>query len=201
MTTISRVKQVLKVIWEEHVAPRRIKRIANYWDRTALACWQCNLGRAYGCHAGQRYRSCRSGGVVLVLLHFSHEFLFNPHFDLDELDYIIRKGIWHRIQRYTMRTEILSTFHTRVECISQRHYTHIETNACPDVEKCQKPCQLEARGLPSNTWMPGPTRANDSSFARCTSTQRRNKVPIGYNGTLQIHPQTAPSLLTIITKI
>jgi len=32
-------KQVLlKVIWEEHVAPRRIKRVANYWDRTALAC-------------------------------------------------------------------------------------------------------------------------------------------------------------------
>jgi len=54
---------------------------------------------------------------------FLHEFLFNPHFDL-EPDYIIRKGIRHRIQRYTMRTEILSTFHTLVECISQRHYAY-----------------------------------------------------------------------------
>jgi len=33
------LKQVLlKVIWEELVAPRRTKRVANYWDRTALAC-------------------------------------------------------------------------------------------------------------------------------------------------------------------
>jgi len=54
---------------------------------------------------------------------FSHEFLFNPHFDLEH-DYIIRKGIRHRIQRYTVRTEILSTFHTRVESISQRHYAY-----------------------------------------------------------------------------
>jgi len=54
---------------------------------------------------------------------FAHEFLFNPHFDL-EPDYIIRKGIQHRIQRYTVRTEILLTFHTRVECISQRHYAY-----------------------------------------------------------------------------
>jgi len=47
---------------------------------------------AYGRRARQRYGSCRSGGVAFVLLHFSHEFLFNPHFDL-EPDYIIRKGI------------------------------------------------------------------------------------------------------------
>jgi len=30
------VKQVLKVIWEKRVAPRRIKRVANYWYCTAL---------------------------------------------------------------------------------------------------------------------------------------------------------------------
>jgi len=29
---------LLKVIWEERVAPRWIKRVTNYWDRTALAC-------------------------------------------------------------------------------------------------------------------------------------------------------------------
>ena len=64
-------------------------------------------------------------------------------------------------------------------------------------KKCRKPCQkqplpLEARGLPSNTWMPGPTTLttpNESSIAVRTSTQRHNKVPIGYNGTPQIHPK------------
>ena len=38
-------KQVLKVIWEQRVAPRWIKRAANYWDHTALACWHWDLGR------------------------------------------------------------------------------------------------------------------------------------------------------------
>jgi len=36
---------VLKVISEKRVAPRRIKRVVNYWERTALTCWQWNLGR------------------------------------------------------------------------------------------------------------------------------------------------------------
>ena len=52
--------------------------------------------------------------VLSVLCYiFVHKFLFNPHFDL-EPDYIIRKSIRHRIQRYTVRTEILPIFHTRV---------------------------------------------------------------------------------------
>ena len=54
-----------------------------------------------------------------------------------------------------------------------------------DFEKCRKPCQkqplpLEARGLPYNTWMPGPTpltTPHDSSIAICTFTQWRNKNP------------------------
>jgi len=84
-------------------------------------------------------------GVLRLFWYiFAHEFLFNPHFDL-EPDYIIRKGMRHRIQRYTMRTEILLTFHTRVEWISQRHITPIETNACADAEKCHKPCQKHFR--------------------------------------------------------
>jgi len=66
--------------------------------------------------------------VLVGMLHlfwyiFVHEFLFNSHFDL-EPDYIIRKGIRHGIQQYILHREILSTFHTRVECISQRHYTY-----------------------------------------------------------------------------
>jgi len=52
---------------------------------------------------------------------FAHKFLFNPHFDL-EPDYIIRKPIVHRIQR---RREILSTFHTRVDHRSVRHFATV----------------------------------------------------------------------------
>jgi len=48
---------------------------------------------------------------------------------------------------------------------------------------------------PSNTWMPGVTpltTRNDSSIAAHTSAQLRNKVPIGYNGMPQIHPENCP---------
>jgi len=78
-----------------------------------------------------------------------------------------------------------------------------------NAKRCHKPHQtqplpLEACGLPSNTWMPGSTpltTPNDSSIVVCTSTQlRRNKFPIGYNGTPQIHSQTAPSLRRSASK-
>jgi len=58
---------------------------------------------------------------------FAHEFLFNPHFNL-EPDYIIRKGIRHRIQRYTVRTEILPIFHTRVNNQSIHHFCIVFTS-------------------------------------------------------------------------
>ena len=48
---------------------------------------------------------------------FVHTFPFNPNFDL-EPNYIIR------YQQCTVRTEILPTFHTRVEYISQRHFAY-----------------------------------------------------------------------------
>ena len=57
---------------------------------------------------------------------FAHEFLFNPPFDL-EPDYIIRKPLLHRIQRYILRREILSTFHTRVDNRSIRHFCNVFT--------------------------------------------------------------------------
>ena len=44
-------------------------------------------------------------------------FLHNPHFDF-EPDYVIRKPRKGRFQRYIVRTEIFSTFHTWVEYIS-----------------------------------------------------------------------------------
>jgi len=105
-----------------------------------------------------------------------------------------------------MRTEILPIIHTRVDYRSYmdtrisvsvyRHCKVLDENA----EQCLKPCQkqplpLEACGLPSNTCMPGPTpltMPNDSSIALRTSTQQRNKVPIGYDGTPQIHPPNCP---------
>ena len=69
---------------------------------------------------------------------FAHKFLFNPHFDLEPV-YIIRKPFIHRIQRYILRREILSSFHTRVDHRSVRHFpvtspivnntTHISKNA------------------------------------------------------------------------
>jgi len=61
---------------------------------------------------------------------FAPEFLFNPHFDL-EPDCIIRKGIRHRIQRYTVRMEILPIFHTRVDNRSIRHFCIVFTPNCP----------------------------------------------------------------------
>ena len=74
----------------------------------------------------------------------------------------------------------------------------------PNFRNMPKPCQkqlfpLEARGLPSNTWMPGPTpltAPNDSSIALRTSTQRCNKVTIVTMGCRKFTPQTAPSPLT-----
>jgi len=52
---------------------------------------------------------------------FALEFLFNPQFDL-ESDYIARKLILHRIQLCILHREILSTFHTRVDNRSIRHF-------------------------------------------------------------------------------
>jgi len=55
---------------------------------------------------------------------------------------------------------------------------------------------------PSNTWMPGVTPLtipNDSSIAAHTSAQLSNKVPSGYNGMPQIHPQNCPFPSTITT--
>jgi len=113
-------KQVLKVIREQRVAPRRIKRIANYRFHTAaLECWRrCRWRPDLG-------RSLRVSSYV-----FADEFRVNPHFDL-EFDYIIRKGIWRRIQRYTVRTEILPIFQTRVDNRSTCHFCILFTPKLP----------------------------------------------------------------------
>jgi len=91
-------------------------RIANYWDRTALACCRhskrVELSRkirldSARCMRRMRVVCCAAGKMTagphlccyrpiamlrLFCYVFAHEFLFDPHFDL-ELNYIIRKGI------------------------------------------------------------------------------------------------------------
>ena len=61
-----------------------------------------------------------------------------------------------------------------------------------NVPNCLFPLQ---HADPSNTPMPGPTTLttpNKSSISSHTSTQLCNKVPIGYTGTPQIHPENCP---------
>ena len=88
--------------------------------------------------------------VAFVLLRFAHEFLFNPHFDL-EPDYIIRKPLLHRILDIFSIGKYCQLF-THESSAFLSVITPIETKACPDAKKCQKqPLSLEARGLPSNT--------------------------------------------------
>jgi len=117
--------------------------------------------------------------------------------------YIIRKPMKQRFQHCMVCTKILSTFHTWVEYIFQRSLRHsAHSNEWgANAEKCQKPCQkqplpLEARGLPSNTLVRGPTplpTTNDRSVGLHTSAQLRNKGPFGnYDGTPEIHPQNCP---------
>jgi len=72
-----------------------------------------------------------------MVLHFC-TFLLNTHFDI-EPDYIFRKPIKRRFQRYIVRTEIFSTFHARVEYstsfrpfkpmgLSAHRHTHTHTH-------------------------------------------------------------------------
>jgi len=71
----------------------------------------------------------------------------------------------------------------------------IQNNGDANAEKSSKqPLPFGACELPS-TWMPGQTpltMPKDSSIGSRTSTQLRNKVPIYYNGTLQLHFQNCP---------
>jgi len=68
------------------------------------------------CFCAQAYRH-----LCLFCCVFALEFLFNPQFDL-EPDYVIRKPPLCRIQRYILHREILSTFHTRIDNRSIRHF-------------------------------------------------------------------------------
>jgi len=77
-------------------------QIANYWDRTALACWQWDLGHAQIWPPRSTALLLLSQWTRVLCYVFLHKFLFNPHFDL-EPDYITRKGIRHRIHVICIR--------------------------------------------------------------------------------------------------
>ena len=99
-------------------------------------------------------------------------------------------------------TEILSTFHTRGEYISVTKYA-IETTGPIGQTTPKSTPSPDTRWLPSNKWISGVTpltTPNDSSIGSRTSAPRNN-VPIGYNGTPQIHPPNYPSPSTIITHL
>jgi len=136
--------------------------IANYWDHTALAC--CHSKRVEPrrmrcmlCHCKNdcRPQLCCYRPIAMLRLFcyvFAHEFLFNPHFNL-EPDYIIRKGIRHRIQRCNLRGEIMSTFHTWVDHRSVRHFCIVFTPKLP----------LPLRRSPPKVNTPDPTHPDQIS--------------------------------------
>jgi len=89
----------------------------------------------YALYASHRVMAaCSSSAAVAILgvfeLLHSCTFRVNPQFDL-EPDYIIRKPIFHRIKRCNLLREILSTFHTRVDHRSVRHFCIVFTPNCP----------------------------------------------------------------------
>ena len=82
---------------------------------------------------------------------------------------------------------MLSTFHPRVKYISHKNTPLKPMGQWPTPETA---LSREACGPPFRTSVSGPTpltMPNDSSIGSRTSAQLRNKGPIGYNGTPQIH--------------
>jgi len=80
----------------------------------------------------------------------------NHNIDLEH-DCIFRKPTKRRLQRYIVRTKILSTLHVRVEYISVPKYailpSHTNGRKIP-----KQPLSLGARGPSSNTPVPRPTQ-------------------------------------------
>jgi len=153
--------------------------------------------------------ACSEARFLRVTTVTFFKFLLNPYFDL-EPDWVIRKPIKRRFQRfqqYLVCTKIFSTFDTQIEYISRRTIRH-SAYSNEWGRKCQK--NPETAPSPWGTWTPIPhinayrptplTTPNNSSIALRTSAQLRNKSPIGYNGTTQLHPQNwcpIPSTITI----
>jgi len=99
----------------------------------ASVCRCTQYSTLYRCKMSARHRYSLQASIALLHLFwhvFVHGFLCNHQFDL-ELDYIIRKPLVCRIQRYIRHREILSTFHTRVDNRSIRHFAFYSPPNCP----------------------------------------------------------------------
>ena len=134
-------------------------------------------------------------GPESVIIHQPSHSPVSPVSSLFYSTAVWRWEVIQGYQQYLVHTEILSTFHTRVEYISQWTICHSEHSNkwwC----KCRKIHSPFPWGTwtPSNTSMPGPTPLTtpNSSIAVHTSTQLHNKGSNGYNGTPKIHPQNRP---------
>jgi len=96
---------------------------------------------------------------------------------------------------------LLSTFHVWVEYISVQKIRHSAHS-----NQWGLKCWKIPKTVPSSLGMVNPHLIHECLSRRpthyakrqldrfTTSTQLRNKFPIGYNGTPQFHPKTAPSL-------
>ena len=123
-------------------------RFGSTRDSAYASICHCTL---YHCKMSAGHSYSLHGPIAMLRLFwyiFAHEFLFNPQFNL-EPDYIIRKEIRQRIQRRNLCREILSTFHTRVDNRSIRHFCIVFT------PKLLLP--LRRSPPKSNTPIPSPT--------------------------------------------
>jgi len=109
---------------------------------------------------GIHYRAYRDAASVCCV--FALEFLFNPQFDL-EPDYIIRKPLFCRIQRYILRRKVLSTFHTRVDNRSVHHYCIVFTPKLPLPFRRSPPNLIH----PFRAWPHSPPKTASQSNQRC----------------------------------
>ena len=117
----------------------------------------------------------------------------NSNFDPDYN--IFRKSMKIRFQRYIVFTKVISTFHARVDYISLPNMP-----LKPFGQRGKQPQNPPFPSRHVDPTMPNPlTTPNDSSIGSHTSAQLRNNVPIGYNGTPQIHPRNCPFPLMITT--
>ena len=124
------------------------------------------------------------------------------------IDYIIRKPIVHRIQRYIPHREILSTFHTRVDHRSVRHlciinYT-VEFLKNAGNHARNRPFPLRHVDFHLTHECLGPPHSPRQTTARSLYAlphKDATKSPLVTMGRRKFTPQTAPSPSTITTKI
>ena len=150
------------------------------WSSPKPNCIDCSCAvrrckKHGGCHQPSAKRQLR----CLFLYVFARGFLFNPQFD-HEPDYIIRKPRVHRIPRYILRREIVSTFHTRVDNRSIRHFCILFTRKLPLPLRRSPPKSSTPLPSPTPLTTPNgiPIHLRMSSLLTCADRQMvRAKVP------------------------